>query len=83
MVRALRAGTYLLVLLLALSLLALVVGLGMAARPESFAGLGFGATAKTGMVIALIGGAGTIASALLNWMLDLFRATLADQDDAA
>ncbi|MCL4371281.1 MAG: hypothetical protein M1380_10315 [Chloroflexi bacterium] len=83
MVSALRAGTYLVVLLMALSLLLLLAGLGMAARPESFAGLGLTETAKAGMAIALVGGVGAIASALLSWVLKLLRGTLADQDDSS
>lgn len=81
MVSALRAGTYLVAILMILSLLVLVAGLGMAARPEVFAGLGLRETAKIGMVIALGGGLGVMGSVLVNWVLNLVRGTLADQDD--
>lgn len=82
MASVLRAGGYLISVLIALSLLLLLVGLGMAARPESFISLGFRETAKTGMVIALIGGVGAIGGVLLNWVLKLLRSSLTDQDEA-
>ncbi len=78
MVRALRAGSYLVAILLGVSLLLVLVGLAMAARPEFFGGLGLVTTAKTGMVVALAAGFTAIASAVLGWILDLLRGTLND-----
>lgn len=80
MARTLQAGTYLVAALLVTSLLMLLAGLGMAARPEAFEGLGLRDTDKTGMVVALVGGIGVIASAVLRWILDLIRGSLDDQD---
>ena len=81
MVWALRAGSYLVTVLLIASLVLVAMGLAMAARPEVFAPLGFRDTAKIGMVFALAGGVGGIGSVLLSWVLKLVRGTLADQED--
>jgi hypothetical protein len=80
MVWALQVGSCAVAFLLALSILAVVVGLGMAARPESFAGLWSPDTAKAGMVLSLAGGSGILVSAILGRMIDLIRASLADRD---
>jgi hypothetical protein len=79
MVSALRAGTYLVAVLLAVSVLVLLAGLGMAARPEAFAGFGLQDTAKTGMVLALVGGIGAMGAAALSRILMILRGTVADR----
>ncbi len=76
MVAALRAGTYLVAIVLAISVLLLLTGLAMAARPEIFATLGLHDTAKVGMALALVGGIGAVASAILSRVLDLVRASM-------
>ncbi|MGE5620629.1 MAG: hypothetical protein ACM3US_15385 [Sphingomonadaceae bacterium] len=83
MARALRVGVYLVALLLAASLILLLAGLAMAARPEAFEEFVPNDTSKTGMVVALAGGIGTIVSAALGWVLNLIRGSLGDQNESA
>ncbi len=78
--RVLRAGNYIVAALLVVSLLMLLAGLAMAARPEAFSDLALRDTGKSGMVIALAGGVGTVASAVLGRVLELLRGSLGDQD---
>lgn len=80
MVWALQVGSYAVAFLLALSILAVVAGLAMAARPESFASFWGSDTVKAGMVLSLAGGGGILVSAILGRMIDLIRASLADRD---
>ncbi len=71
MSRTLHAGSYLAAALLGISLLLLLMGLGMSARPEIFAGLGLRDTAKAGLALALTAGIGVLGSAILGWVLNL------------
>jgi len=73
MSRALRIGSYLAAALLGASLLLLLLGLGMAARPEAFAALGIQDTPKAGLAIALSAGIAAIGSTLLRRVLDLLE----------
>lgn len=79
MARGLQVGANLADAVLVVSLLLLVVGLMMAARPELFGYLGLHTTAKTGLQIALVSGFGAIASALVGRILAVLRSSLGDE----
>lgn len=74
--RALRTGGYLAAAMLGMSLLMLLVGLGMAARPEVFVALGLDDTAKVGLAVALTAGLGVLASTMLGRVLRLLEGNL-------
>ena len=81
MARVLRIGSYLATFLLVACLVALVVGLLMGARPETFAVLGIEEPEKSGFVVALVAGIGAIACAILGRVLELVRSSLGGQDN--
>jgi hypothetical protein len=69
--RVLQAGTYLAFAVLILSVGLMLLGLGMAARPEAFTALGLDDTGKSGLTVAFVAGAGAIGGAILSRVLDL------------
>ena len=80
MARALQVGKYLATATLAASLMLLMVGLGMAARPELFAWLGVDATTRTGLAIALAAGIVATASAAFGRVLESLSTEAGDQN---
>jgi hypothetical protein len=78
--RALQAGTYLAMAVLIGSVALLLLGLSMAARPESFMGLGLDDPGKTGLVVALMAGAGVVGGSVLNRILDLLLRQSQDEN---
>ncbi len=73
MAHALQAGIYLAAALLAVSILLLVAGFAMVARPEAFGGLGLSNPSRTGLEIALMAGFGILAGAALGRILGLLQ----------
>jgi hypothetical protein len=80
MARVLQAGTYLAMVVLIASMGLMLLGLGMAARPESFAGLGLDDPGKSGLVVALVAGAGVIGGAVLGRILGLLLRQSEDEN---
>ena len=69
--RVLQVASYLAAILLGISILMLLLGLGIAARPELFGMLGSYANPKVGLSLALSAGITAIGSALLSRVLIL------------
>lgn len=71
--RALQVAAYLAGAVLIVSLISLLLGLAMAARPESFEMLGSIDARRTGLVIALAAGAAIIISGITGRILWLLQ----------
>ncbi|HEX2987882.1 MAG TPA: hypothetical protein VHS06_06900 [Chloroflexota bacterium] len=78
--RALQAAIYLANVLLGISILALLLGLVLAARPELFAGFGDSASSRTGLAIALAGGFGAILCTVMAHLLELIAGSVDNGD---
>jgi hypothetical protein len=76
--RALQAAILLANALLGVSILAMLLGLTMSARPELFAGLGDSASSRNGLTVALVSGFGAVACAMLARLLELIAGSVGD-----
>lgn len=73
MVRALRAGSFLVALVTGVAVVTLLVGLVVSARPELAAALGIGISSRDGLAMALASGVVAIGGAVLSHVLNLLR----------
>lgn len=80
MARVLQVGKYLATAPLGISLMLMMVGLGMAARPELFAWLGINATTRTGLALALAAGIVATVSAAFGRVLESLNTEAGDQN---
>ncbi|GEM_PF-5315575 len=78
MARIVQSSIFLASALLGSCMLLLMVGLSMAARPDTFAGLGLEEVGKTGLAIALAAGVGAVLSTVLIRILQLIHDNMED-----
>ncbi|HEX2923981.1 MAG TPA: hypothetical protein VHS28_08140 [Chloroflexota bacterium] len=79
--RALRAAILLANVLLGISILAMLVGLTLSARPELFAGLWESASSRNGLAIALAGGFGAVSCAVVARLLESIAGSISNSED--